>query len=75
MLAACHDSDFLADECDVTADNVIHVGGINADGLSTHVAVTRTGGEKTIDEDSLQVTDAENISWLVGPLKAGLEIT
>lgn len=50
---------------------VIRVGGMSVG----EVSATATKADEPIDESTVQRTDAENISWLVGPLKTGLDIT
>ena len=74
LLTGCQDSDELAGGGNITEDNVIHLGGISTDGLVASAVVTRTD-PPAVDEENVQRTDAENISWLVGPLKDGLDIT
>ena len=73
-LTGCRDTDDIAaDGSDgITADNVIHVGGISAEGLVATATVTRDG-ETTEEED--KKTDAEKLDWLRGPLFSGLDIT
>ncbi len=74
LLTACQDSETLTEGEGTTVGNVIRIGGINTDELVATAAVTRTD-PAPVDEENVQRTDAENISWLVGPLKAGLDIT
>lgn len=73
LLAACKDSDELLSNATPAADDIIHVGGITADGLVARAAVTRSGDP--VDETTITRTDAENIDWLRDPLFHGLNIT
>lgn len=74
FMTGCHDWDDVAGGTAVTSDQVIRIGGVSTDGLAATTAVTRTDPDP-VDEETVQRTDAENVSWLVGPLKAGLDIT
>ncbi len=74
LLGACKDSDAIlaGSDGDATA-SIIRVGGVSADYLVTSATVTRAGGD--VDEETVKRTDAENVSWLIAPLKDGLNIT
>ena len=74
FLTGCQDRDDLAGETDVTLNQIIRIGGISTDGLVAQAAVTRTD-PPAVDEETVQRTDAENISWLRTPLEQGLDIT
>ena len=71
-MTGCQDRDDVAGENDVALDQVIRIGGISTDGLVATATVTRAD---PVDEETVLRTDAENISWLVTPLKDGLDIT
>jgi len=72
LLTACKENDDLTSGGDgMAAGNTIRVAGISTDELVATASVTRT----TVDEETVTKTDAENISWLVEPLKSGLDIT
>ena len=74
-LAACRDtSDEMAGNMSVNPEQMIHIGGISADGLTATASMTRADSTP-VDEEDVRRTDAENISWLVDPLKSGLDIT
>ena len=75
LLTACQDSDSLTGGSDVAVEKMIHIGGIDTDDMVSTAVVTRTGETPAVDEENVQRTDAENISWLVTPLKDGLDIT
>ena len=70
MVGACHTNEPVF-EGDGAPGDIICVGGLRVQG----VAATMTKSDDPIDEETVRRTDAENISWLVAPLKQGLDIT
>ena len=77
MLTACKDTENLqGGDISYQPSDIIHVGGVTADGLTARGAVTRAPGDPApADETTVKRTDAENIEWLRDPLFSGLDIT
>ncbi len=88
LLAGCKDSDDTlgGDGEVVSLGNIIRVGGVSTDYMTTDAVVTRSGDDDTgdsgtpsddtsVDESTVVRTDAENIEWLRNPLETGLNIT
>ena len=71
LVCACRsqEPDFPAPS---TPGKEIRVGGMSV-GDALSISATKT--DDPIDESTVRRTDAENISWLVEPLKTGLDIT
>ena len=70
LLTACQQTDDSAIADDNT-NPVIQVGGLDTDELTVQSITTRAAA---IDDDTVTKIDAERISWLVKPLKSGLDI-
>lgn len=79
LLMGCTDQDEWADAPtpSVTVGNTIRIGGVNAETLVAHAAVTRATNAVagTLLEDTITTIDAERVPWLVNSLKKGLDIT
>ena len=73
---SCKDTDDFADggDASVGLGQEISVGGVTADGLVASATVTRADDE-AFDDESVTRVPGEEVPWLVGPLKTGLDIT
>ena len=71
-LMACQDKDDMAHGSEaIDSGMAIRVGGIASDELVTHASVTRAGEE----EVEKKKYNAEDVPWLIAPLKQGMNIT
>ena len=71
-LMACQDKDDMAYGSEaIDSGMAIRVGGIASDELVTHASVTRAGEE----EVEKKKYNAEDVPWLIAPLKQGMSIT
>lgn len=67
LFCGCSDIEELASDNLKDSNDVIHVGGLSTDEMVVRQAMTRAIGAEE--------TNAEEIDWLVAPLKSGLDIT
>ena len=69
--SGCSESETIVDDINNNNPNIIHIGGIDCDVLTTSLAgyTTRAAGDNEIP------VDAETVDWLLGPLFGGLDIT
>lgn len=69
--SGCSENETVVDDINNNNPNIIHIGGIDCDVLTTSLAgyTTRAAGDNEIP------VDAETVDWLLGPLFGGLDIT
>lgn len=70
LISGCAESEAIVYDDPIDNTEIIHIGGIDRDVVSTSLAgyTTRAAG----DNESV---DAETVEWLLGPLFGGLDIT
>lgn len=70
LISGCAESEAIVYDDPIDNSDIIHIGGIERDEVSTSLV-----GYNTRAEGDNESVDAETVDWLLGPLFGGLDIT